>query len=36
MSVNNPLADSAPTEPEDENLVVWARAGDSQGAGGFD
>ena len=28
MSVNNPLADSAPTEQEDENLVVRARAGD--------
>ena len=26
MSVNNPLVDSAPTEQEDENLVVRARA----------
>jgi len=28
MTVDNPLADSAPSEQEDENLVVRARAGD--------
>jgi RNA polymerase sigma factor (sigma-70 family) len=28
MTIDNPLADSAPTEQEDENLLVRARAGD--------
>jgi RNA polymerase sigma factor (sigma-70 family) len=28
MAVDNPLADVAPTEQEDENLIVRARAGD--------
>jgi hypothetical protein len=28
MTVDNPFADSAPTEQEDENLVVRARADD--------
>jgi len=28
MNVDNPLADNAPSEPEDQNLVPRARAGD--------
>src|SRR5712691_9716053 len=28
MNVDNPLADNAPSEPEDQNLVSRARAGD--------
>jgi RNA polymerase sigma factor (sigma-70 family) len=30
MTVDNPLVDSAPTEQEDENLLVRARAGDRE------
>ena len=28
MSMNNPLADNAPTDREDQNLVLRSRSGD--------